>query len=80
MPKLLQIRRKFGNFPIMEGTRVSQAVARIETALGRIERIAASPVPAPHEDGAARRRAEALEQAVRDGLAELDQLIERLDS
>jgi len=64
----------------MVGTRVSQAIARIETALGRIERTAASAPSPAVDDGAAHRRTAALEQAVREGLAELDDLIERLES
>lgn len=63
----------------MEQTRSSQAVARIEAALARIEKACAAPPPPSAAEDALKRRNAALELALREGLGELDALIERLE-
>ena len=62
----------------MEGSRVSQAVARIETAIGRIKKAADSIPSQPAADPAAAERADALEDTIRSTLADLDRLIDGL--
>jgi len=63
----------------MEETRSSLAVARIEAALARIEKASAAPASPSPAEGALKARNAALETALREGLSELDALIERLD-
>ena len=57
----------------MEGERIARALARIEAAAGRVERVAQ-----PHRDDALRRKYEALRSEAGAALAELDHLIEAL--
>ncbi|MFN2100867.1 hypothetical protein [Altererythrobacter sp. MF3-039] len=63
----------------MEGTRVSKAVARIETALTRIERAAAAIPDASPVDAGLAERNDRLESTLREGLAELDRIIGKLE-
>ena len=69
----------FGIFSSMEGTRVGKAVARMETALTRIERAASAMPDTPPIDPVLAERNRTLESALRDGMAELDRLIEKLE-
>lgn len=63
----------------MEQDRIEPAVQRIEAALARIAAVAdAVPAPAPVQTGSAPAD-EALRETVADTLAELDQLIARLE-
>lgn len=63
----------------MDGSRTAGAVARIEAAIARIERaVATKPTHAPENEELSRRN-EALEDAVRHGLGELDRLITRIE-
>ena len=62
----------------MDGDRSKSAIARIGTALARIEAAAARP-PAPPSDqelGKLRNKHDRLRAAVQDSLGQLDQLIE----
>jgi hypothetical protein len=61
----------------MEGERTSRAMARIDTALARIEAAALRPTSAadPAEFDNLKRRHDRLRAAVQDGLEQLDALI-----
>ena len=61
----------------MEGERITRALARIEAATGRIQRVAESH-PAGKGDPELKRRYEVLRSETGAALAELDRLIEAL--
>ena len=63
----------------MEGSRIEQAVQRIETALARIGEAADTLRPAPPSVSSLVVRHENLREQVTSSLKELDELIERLE-
>ena len=63
----------------MDSSRVIRAMSRIEDALARIERAAASPRSVDAGDAELAKRHERLKDTVREQLGELDSLIARLE-
>ena len=63
----------------MEGSRIEQAVQRIETALARIGEAAETLRPAPPSVSSLVVRHENLREQVTSSLRDLDELIERLE-
>lgn len=63
----------------MNGERIERAVQRIETALGRIAKVADDTRPAPSSVSGLVAEHERLRETVGDTLKELDALIERLE-
>lgn len=63
----------------MDGERIERAVQRIETALGRIAKVADAPRPTAPSASSLVAEHERLRETVGDALRELDGLIERLE-